>query len=282
MNDGFQRGSGAEAARRSRTPDRSTPVSLTPERVAAAVRPEVMAFGDAFARWPGTLRRARQLGISSWTFHVAGWAGALGDVSAATVSSALGFLAPEAVAEGWDGVSRLVRPTEVAAASLAECCRWGDEQLAALPGVDRLALLLDRAVEAADATGMPLFAAWRSMPRPAGAVGARAAVGLRLLREHVHGASLIAIRASGMTPLEAVLTTTDGEATAITCGWPPPYPPVGALVRRRFWADAATDRLVSAAFGVLTPAEGGELVELVGAARRQVTGTGTSTGWGAV
>ncbi|SCL27411.1 hypothetical protein GA0070616_3495 [Micromonospora nigra] len=242
---------------------------MTPEQVAAASKPLVLALGEAYTRCPTTLRRARLLGISGWAFYVAGRAGALGDVRAGTAAAALGFIAPDAVADGWDAAARTVRPAEVAAVNLAECCRWGDEQLGRLPGVDRLAALLDRAVAAADASGLPLFAAWRAMPAPDGGPGARAAAALRLLREHFTGAHLLAVRAAGMTPLEAVLAGPDGQFGAAACGWPPPYPAVGPLVRRRLWAEAVTDRLAAPAFAALGPAAGAELVELLAAARPQ-------------
>ncbi|PZF87023.1 SCO6745 family protein [Micromonospora deserti] len=240
---------------------------MTPEQVATASKPIVLELGDAFTRCPTTLRRARLLGISGWAFYVTGRAGALGDVRAETVAAALGFLAPDAVADGWDAALRTVRPVEVAAATLDECCRWGTANLDAVPGVARLAGLLGHAVQLADATGMPLFAAWRAMPVPEMSAGGRAAIGLRLLREHYAGAHLLAVRASGMTPLEAVLAGPEGEAGAAACGWPPPYPPVGPLVRRRLWAEAVTDRLVAAAFAGLGPAGGTELVELLTATR---------------
>ncbi|MGC1214780.1 MAG: hypothetical protein WA890_26420, partial [Micromonospora sp.] len=54
---------------------------------------------------------------------------------------------------------------------------------------------------------------------------------------------------------------------AAASGWPPPYPPVGPLVRRRLWAEAVTDRLVSAAFRALAPGEAAELLDLLTAAR---------------
>jgi hypothetical protein len=245
---------------------------MTPEQVAAASKPVVLALGEAYGRCPTTLRRARLLGISGWAFYITGRAGALGDVRAETVAAALGFIAPDAVADGWDAAARTVRPTEVAAASLAECCRWGEDQLAALPRVDRLATLLERTVAAADASAMPLFAAWRAVPSEPGSPGARAAAGLRLLREHFTGAHLVAVRAGGMTPLEAVLAGPEGESGAMACGWPPPYPPVGPLVRRRLWAEAVTDRLVAPAFAVLGPADGAELVELLTEARAHTQG----------
>ncbi|MFC8846074.1 MULTISPECIES: hypothetical protein [unclassified Micromonospora] len=245
---------------------------MTPEQVAAASKPLVLELGTEFTRCPATLRRAGRLGIPGWAFHIAGRAGALGDVRVATVTAALGFVAPDAVADGWDAAALVLRPSEVAAAYLAECCRWGAEQLATMTGVSRLATLLRRVVDAADASAMPLFAAWRAMPPPDDSPAARAAVGLLLLREHVVGACLLAARAGGLTPLEAVLTAPAGEAAALACGWPPPYPPVGSLVRRRLWADAVTDRLMSAGFRALTPTEGAELLDLLTAARALAQG----------
>ncbi|MGC1210830.1 MAG: hypothetical protein WA890_06115, partial [Micromonospora sp.] len=185
---------------------------MTPEQVAATSRPLVLELGEAFSRCPETLRRARLLGISGWAFYITGRAGALGDVRAETVAAALGFVAPDAVADGWDAAARTVRPVEVAAANLAECCRWGAQHLHDTPGVARLVGLLERTVDAADASGMPLFAAWRAMPLPERSPGARTAAGLLLLREHVAGAYLLAVRAGGMTPMEAVLAGPEGEA----------------------------------------------------------------------
>ncbi|TCB99800.1 hypothetical protein E0H26_04435 [Micromonospora zingiberis] len=245
---------------------------MTPEQVAAASKPAVLVLGEAYNRCPTTLRRARLLGISGWAFYVTGRAGALGDVRAETVAAALGFIAPDAVADGWDAAARTVRPLEVATASLAECCRWGDDQLAELPHLDRLVELVERSVAAADASAMPLFAAWRAMPSLAATQGARLAAGLRLLREHFTGAHLVAVRASGMTPLEAVLAGPEGESGALACGWPPPYPPIGPLVRRRLWAEAVTNRLVAPAFAALGPAGGAELVELLAATRARIEG----------
>ncbi|MET7666682.1 hypothetical protein ABZS39_00900, partial [Micromonospora luteifusca] len=63
--------------------------------------------------------------------------------------------------------------------------------------------------------------------------------------------------------LEAVLSGPEGEAGAVACGWSPPYPPIGPLVRRRLWAEAVTHRLVAPAFTALGPAGGTELVELL-------------------
>jgi hypothetical protein len=234
---------------------------LTPEQAAGASRDAVQELGGAFAEDPRTLRRARQLGLSGWAFFVAGRGGALGDVRADTVAAALGFIAPEAVNDGWEGARRAGSPAEVASVHLAECCRWGVEHLADFALVDRLVELTQRVVLAADPAGMPLFAAWRAMPVPDDATGAQAAVLLHLMREHRAGAHLLAVRAGGLTPLEAIIAGPEGEAGAVAYGWQPPYPPAGPLLRRRLWTEAVTDRVVAPSFAAL---EQGERLELIG------------------
>lgn len=244
-------------------PNRKAAPPLTPAQAACAAKPHVLELGGAFIECPRTLRRAKLIGLSGWAFHVVGRAGALGDVRAETVAAALGFIAPEAVADGWDAARRVAMPGEVAAISLTECCRWGVEHLAHSARVTRLAELAQRVVAAADATGLPLFAAWRAMPFPDDAPGARAAVLLHLLREYFAGASLLAVRASGMSPLEAIITGPEGEPGALAYGWQPPFPPVGPLVRRWVWAEAVTDGIAGSAFAVLDPDERMELAQLL-------------------
>ena len=239
---------------------------MTPEQTAAAVKGAVDLLGGAFTECPRTLRRARELGLSGWAFRVAGRGGALGDVHADTVAAAMGFIAPDAVSDGWDVAARTLRPSVLATHNLAECCRWGDDHLSGYARVGRLVELCGRVVVAADAAGMPLFAAWRAMPVPSDEPGARAAVLLHLMSEHRGGAHLLAVRAAGLTPLEAIISGPDGEAGAVAYGWQPPYPPAALLVRRRLWAEAVTDRLVGQAYAVLEPAERGELESVLAGA----------------
>ena len=236
---------------------------MTPELTAAACKPAVQELGGAFTECPKTLRRAREMSLSGWAFYVAGRGGALGDVRADTLAAALGFIAPEAVNDGWEAARRVAPPPEVAAQSLAECCRWGVEHLGGFGGLRRLVELLERAVLAADPAGMPLFAAWRAMPIPNDQPGARAAVLLHLLHEHWLGVHVVAVRASGLTPLQAIIAGPEGETGAVAFGWQPPYPPIGPLVRRRTWAEAVTDRIAGQAFRVLDPVERAELVGLL-------------------
>jgi hypothetical protein len=241
-------------------------MGVTPEQTAAACRRSIQELGGAFAEDPKTLRRARQLGLTGWAFYVAGRGGVLGDVDPAVVSAAIGLIDTEAVTDGWAAARRVASPPEIARQHRAECCRWGREKLDLFHGVAKLVDLTERVVRAADPTGMPLFAAWRALPAPDGGSGARAAVLLHLLREHRAGAYLLAIRAAGLTPLEALLAGQDGEAGAIAFGWQPPYPPPGILLRRRIFAEALTDRIVGQAYAVLDPPERLQLVELLAGA----------------
>jgi hypothetical protein len=235
---------------------------VTPDQTATATRFTVHELGGAFAESPKTLRRARQLGLTGWSFYLAGRGGALGDVRPDTVAAALGFIAADAVRDGWDTARRIMPPSQVAAQHLAECCRWGRERLDSFPGVDRLVTLAERAVLAADASGLTLFAAWRSMPMPEDGPGARAAVLAKLLREYRSGVHLVAIRAGGLKPLEALIASTGGESAAVGYGWQPPFPSSEPLLRRRIRADVITDRMVGEAYQVLDVAERVDLVHL--------------------
>jgi hypothetical protein len=228
---------------------------VTPEQAAATAKPGLARLVGAFAESPQTLRRARLLGLSGWAYHVSARAGALGDVRPETVAAAIGFIAPEAVVDGWEATAKTSEPMEVATWHLHELCRWGNDQIGAFPRAHRLVELARRVVTAVDAAGLPLFAAWRAMPVPDDAVGAQAAVALHLLHEHRMGVQVVAIRASGLTPLEAIIAGPEGETGAVAFGWQPPYPPAGPQVRRLMWAESVADALAGQAYGDLDRAE---------------------------
>jgi hypothetical protein len=251
-------------------------LGVNPDQAGAATRKAVTALGSAFLECPRTLRRARELGLTGWAFYVAGRGGALGEVRPDTVASALGLISPEAVRDGWMAARGVLSPSKVAAHVIAECSRWGAERLEDAPRIARLVVLAETVAVAADAAGMPLFAAWRAMPLPSGRVpldgqksgpldgpGARAAIALHLLQEHRAGALLIAVRASGLSPVEALIAGPEGEAAAVAYGWQPPYPSITPVLRRRAWADTVADHLAGQALKVLSTAERAEFVKLV-------------------
>jgi hypothetical protein len=233
----------------------------------------VRFLGSAYAECPKTLRTARELGLTGWSFFVAGLGGALGDVHPDTVAAALGFIARDAVRDAW-AAARQVQPVAcIAAQNLAQCCRWGSEKLDGLAAAESLADLTARIAAGVDETGMPLFAAWRAMTAQIlGAeitAGARIAVQMNLLRHHRAAAHLMAVRTTGLTPLEAIISGPEGEAGAVAFGWQAPYPAIGPLMRRRAFAEALTDRICGPAYAVLTVVERAEFVRLADAAAAQ-------------
>lgn len=233
------------------------------QQAGSASRAAVDALGSAFLEDPRTLRRARELGLTGWACYVAGRGGALGDVRPETVAAALGLIDPEAVRDGWAAARAVLPPPKVAEHMLAECCRWGSERLDDVPGVQRLVTLAEAVVLTADAPGLALFAAWRAMPVPVDGLGARAAVALHLMFEYRAGALLLGVRASGLSPVQALIAGPDGEAAAAAFGWQPPFPARIPLLRRRAWADAVADNLCGQALCVLPQRERGELLSLL-------------------
>jgi hypothetical protein len=236
---------------------------VTPEQAAANARTGLATIIGAFAESPQTLRRARLLGLSGWAYHVSARAGALGDVRPETVAAAIGFIAPEAVVDGWEATAKSSVPMEVATWHLHELCTWGVDQIGGFPRLNRLLELSGRVANAVDCAGLPLFAAWRAMPVPDQAPGAQAAVMLHLLHEHRLGVHLVAVRASGLTPLQAIIAGPEGETGAVAFGWPAPYPPAGPVVRRLLWAESVADSLAGQAYAALDRAERVELVGLL-------------------
>jgi hypothetical protein len=236
---------------------------VTPEQAAANAKPGLAKLVGAFAESPQTLRRARLLGLSGWAYHVSARAGALGDVRPETVAAAIGFIAPEAVTDGWEAAAKTTEPMEVATWHLHELCRWGGEQLGGFPRLGRLLELSRRVVSAVDAAGLPLFAAWRAMPVPDDRPGAQAAVMLHLLHEHRMGVHVVAVRAAGLTPLQAIIAGPEGETGAVAFGWQPPYPPAGPIVRRLMWAESVADTLAGQAYAQLNREERVELIGLL-------------------
>jgi hypothetical protein len=200
---------------------------------------------------------------------VAGRGGVLGDDTRPdTVAAAIGVIAPDAVRAGWEA-ARKVGPGEVAASRLAECARWGDERLSHLPDLVRLVSLAERVVISADAVGMPLFAATRSMPVPDGGPAGRAAVLAHMMRELRAGALLIAARSCGLTAVETIIAGPEGEEEAITFGWQPPFPARTPLMRRFLYAEALADRIAGQAYASLRAAERLDLVRVLTAAADQ-------------
>jgi hypothetical protein len=239
-------------------------------QTAAAAREAVVALGGGFMISPEAKAAGKTHGYRGWQLYVTGRGGVLGDVSAEVVEAAFGFLHRDLVRSGWDG-GRAVAPLPETVDRYVDVCRaWGRARYAGLGEVGRLAELLAEVVQAADPAGWPLFAAWRARPLPDDDAG-RAAQLLHVLREHRGGAHLGAVRAAGLSPLEAIMAGTGGAGNATFLGWPDPLPDATDDARRRLAvAEETTDLLVAPAYSVLDDAARRDLLRLLSDAAHAV------------
>jgi hypothetical protein len=243
---------------------------VTPEETARAVKAAVIGVGAAFGHESAFTDAGQRLGLDRWAFYFGGRAGVLGPVDADVVAAVCGFFGPGLVRPAWESALAAAAPRDIAAEDARLCVAWARRHLASLPGVGRLADLADRVVAAADASGRPLFAAWRALPNAASDPAARAGLGLLRLREHRGAGHLLAVAAEGLTPLAAILAG-PGPAKAAANGWPAPYPSAADDASRRLAAaEQRTDALAGAAYACLDEGERAELVELLESAHRRL------------
>jgi hypothetical protein len=232
-----------------------------------AVKPAVQQIAPKFFFAPATTARGTELGYDGLQFYIAGRGGVIGDAPDDVVVDAFHYFEPAAITGLW-GAAAKIGPVADAAAAYAECCHaWGREHLADLPGVERLADLAGKIVEANDLGAKALlYSGWRALPTAADAP-ARAMHHLQSLREHRSDVHAIALRALRIPPLEAQIGERKDEGMIKFFGWAEPFPVLDdALKARRKEAEALTDDLVAAAYTVLDDAESAEFAELVPAA----------------
>ncbi|MCW2888048.1 MAG: hypothetical protein QOE54_6820 [Streptosporangiaceae bacterium] len=244
--------------------------------VATAVKDPVGRLGGAFMISREAKVFAQETGFAGWAPYFRGRCGVLGEVDADVVVSATGFFPADIVREVWEAAVSL--PAAEAANRYAVICQdFGRRKLTGFSDAGRLADLLRLVVGNADVVGAPLFAGWRAMPLAADGP-ARVSQLAHVLRELRNGLHLVAVLATGLSPLEAVLTGASGlipggEANAEFFGWPRPYPETTAELReRRARAERLTDALVTPAFEILSADEANELITLLGKADATVFG----------
>jgi hypothetical protein len=241
---------------------------MEPEEAARQSAPVIGSLPAGFMLDGATYARGGELGFDGIDFYVAGRGGALGDVDGSVVAATFVFFHPPTIIERWDR-GRAVMPPSESAQAFASCLdAWAGAHLADGVDYDRLAELEEKVVTSASVAGAPLFAAWASLPEPKDgkALALHRMNVLRELRGAVHGAAIVA---SGLEPLEAVMTRTPSMAGLF--GWPEPHPDPSARAEQWAAAEKATDRRVGRAFGTLSAAERSELVELLLATQRSAT-----------
>ncbi|WP_067814222.1 SCO6745 family protein [Actinomadura kijaniata] len=247
--------------------------------ISAATKEPIYKLGGGFMISREAKAFSQETGLSGWGPYFRGRCGVLGEVDADVVAAAVGFFPPQVVRDQWEA-ARSLPAAETATRYARVAADFGRRKLADLPDeeAERLAGLLETVCDNADPVAAPLFAGWRAMPRPTDPRG-RVIHLVHVLRELRGGLHIVAVLATGLTPLESVLSTADnplmqpGETNAEYFGWARPYPEVTTEVQaKRRRAEELTDTLISPAFAALDEAERNDLVELLTKADKIVFG----------
>jgi hypothetical protein len=222
---------------------------------------------------PSTLGKAQERGMpGGGGAYAIGRLGVLGDCPVDNVVGAAFFWHPDLMRKMVADGRAVMAPAEGARVYAGICQEWGEEKLGDFAGSDRLGELLERVVTTASPLGAPTFVGWRDQELPPSGPG-RTYQLAQTMRELRFGRHTVAVQASGMGPLEAILSGPAGEWNAEMFGWPKPYPGVEQLGAQREAIEDATDRLHAPDLEVLDDAERAELAQLAKDARAHVATT---------
>ncbi|WP_410629743.1 SCO6745 family protein [Amycolatopsis sp. cmx-4-83] len=195
------------------------------------IRSVVQVLGGKFMTSPELAAVEAEVGLPPRSLYLRGRSAVLGDVPPKVAAELFGifphwlfdFVLPAATA-AIDAPGALRAYSESSA-------RWSRATLSAVSEPGRLGELLFRVVDAADASGLALFAGWKHAERPEGDVE-RLGFALMVFRELRGGLHFAALRALGVTVPEAVVADPEGGR---------------ARLLRTAWPEDAADALVAAA-----------------------------------
>jgi hypothetical protein len=210
-------------------------------------------------------------------FWVVGRAGVMGSCTWETAAGALAFHAPGPVQAAWTNLPEGLTHLEVARHYASRVVAWGEEALTpnfAHPHLERIETLGRRIADAAPSALGPIFAGWRALPRPDG-VGARVALTTQVLREMRGAAHLHAVLACGLSPLDAILASTNapprtGPGYAERMGFTGPFRDPAEVREPRREAETLTARIMEGYYAVLSPEELADFGELVETTRNAI------------
>ena len=241
-------------------------MATTSETIAATAS-RINETGARFMMHPESNDLGAQAGYRNpFEFYCIGRGGVLGDVDADVVVSAFGYFAPSLVRRYWESGREVQSPRDGAVLFARSCADWGRKHLATTKGLERLAELGEKIIDAAEPAALALFTGWRAEPLPEDGPG-RAYQVLHVLREFRGSAHLVAVLAAGLTPFQAH-TAKEGAVGAKQFGWRTEVSDIAGATERLARAEELTDELVMTAFSALTPTEGDEFVALVDAAHK--------------
>jgi hypothetical protein len=197
--------------------------------------------------------------------YFAGRGGVLGDVDWEVVDAVFAVFEPAVTKMFWEQGRAVHGAAEGARLYWEQVADWARDHLTGAPGLDRIVELGERIIDAAPAAGMPLFCAWRLMPRAQDAP-ARAMQVLFILRELRGSIHLSALISAGIKPVEGHILNKGPEFAAF-CGFQEPFPDCAHLKARKDEVEEVTDqRMAEIVETALSTAEAEELAELSAAA----------------
>ncbi|MFM8794411.1 MAG: SCO6745 family protein [Acidimicrobiales bacterium] len=228
-------------------------------------------LGARYMLHPETAAAGTAAGYENgWAWYFTGRGGVLGDVDASVVASAFGFFGEPMVRMMWEAGTKVEGARAAGTRYAAACAEFGRRRLQGAAGLERFNELAERVMNAVDGSGLSLFVALRAEQAPSDAAG-RAYWNICLLREWRGSEHVVAVRACGLTPAQAILTGYPDAATGIKeasrRGFGDGHPDASPLSDSRRRAEELTDTLQAAGYDVLSAGERAELASLVDSLR---------------
>jgi len=230
---------------------------MEPRDVITAIKDQTYQLGSAFYFHPDTLARGKELGLDGFRFYALGRGGVLGDVEPGVVHSAFGYFNPDLIATIWNSAREVMAPRDAAREYLACCHAFGRKLFGEVPEAASYVEAATAVVDAADDSGLALFAGLRAEPVPGDAAAAamHQAVVLREMRGSAH---IVANASVGLSTMVAhAIRRPDDVATF---GWPDPPEVTAADRAAHERAEAITDDILVPAFSVLTDEQAAALI----------------------
>ncbi|HZM54184.1 MAG TPA: hypothetical protein VFC03_04080 [Acidimicrobiales bacterium] len=189
---------------------------MTTDELMDQACPLIRDHGWAYFFVPETEAKGKELGLDVFQFYVLGRGGVLGNVEASVVASAFGYFNPSMIQQLWDSGRKLIEPRDAARAYFECAAELGRLRFAGLGGLEGFCAAAGAVNDAADPTGLPLYAGFRAEPLVDDAAG-RAMQLLSVLREFRGSAHLLAVRAEGIDSRTAHLIKRPNDAELF--GW---------------------------------------------------------------
>ncbi|WP_181774744.1 SCO6745 family protein [Amycolatopsis pittospori] len=198
---------------------------------AREIRGPVQVLGGRFMTSPELAEVEAEVGLAPRALYFRGRSAVLGDPPPKVVAELFGIFPHWLFEAALPPAMETLDAVSAVRAYSRSSARWGRVSLSDADDPGRLAGLLFRLVDAADASGLALFAGWQLAERPDDDVE-RLAFALMVFREFRGGVHFAALRAVGLTVPEAVVADPEGGR--------------GRLLRTA-WSEEAAGELIAAA-----------------------------------